>query len=386
MRFETKEGYDLTKEYEWDKRFYDNTKEIHAWLELAPPADVYKFLKENRQANPYGENILDDSCSPICESMLLRRNDALINTGLALFAESEDVCQFIYSHGDDRFKEFILSGPITSTVFYGHWFDDEIQLLVKDEKIDYLGCVVKNINTTDRFLQDFTERKGDWSDISVESWALLLMRFCENPKLRSYLPRFPRADYDYSAMLKAVWALFESINLETLGDLNRTRVLHALRELAYNLRLAMLSTPFGFTSAGPGFNVSNVCEKWKSLIFSDEDCQWCADEVLEILKWLADNDDSEKFRQRYIEKLNCNDEDSDVVPFTRELERKFIANMESSDENLMEIKSEVWKLEASLRDLFIDLRKHQERDETSKTWIRFSLGIIAILLLYIALS
>ena len=74
------------------------------------------------------------------------------------------------------------------------------------------------------------------------------------------------------------------------------------------------------------------------------------------------------------------------VPFTRELERKFIANMESSDENLIELKSEVWKLEANLRDLFIDLRKHQERDETSKTRISFSLGIIAILLLYIALS
>lgn len=212
------------------------------------------------------------------------------------------------------------------------------------------------------------------------------MRFCENPKLRSYLPRFPREDYDYSAMLKAVWALFESIDLETLGDLNRKRVLHALRELAYNLRSAMLSTPFGYTDAGPGFNVSNVCEKWKSLIFSDENCQWCVDEVLEILKWLADNDDAETFRQRYIEKLNRNNEDSDVVPFTRELERKFIVNMESSDENVMELKSEFWKLEASLRDLFIDLRKHQKRDETSKTRISFSLGIIAILLLYIAVS
>ena len=49
MRFETKEGDDLTKEYQWDETCFDNTKEIHAWLEFAPPAEVYKFLKRNRQ-------------------------------------------------------------------------------------------------------------------------------------------------------------------------------------------------------------------------------------------------------------------------------------------------------------------------------------------------
>ncbi len=387
MKFETEEGYDLTKEYECEEFFYDNEMEIHAWLEHAPPAEVYKYLKDNRQADPYGHLAFsEDSYHPSCDSMLLRRNDPLINTALALFSQNEDVCQFIYSHGDDRFKKFILSGPIAGKLFHGHWFDDEIKLLIKNEKFDHLRCVVKSINTSDYFLADFLKRKGDWSNLSTESWSLLLLYFSRNAKVKSYLPRFPKDDYDYLAMLHAAWALFESIDLERFKNLNRPSVLMSLRVLAINLRFAMLSTPFGRNQVGPSFNASNVCKKWRLLKISDEENQFELESILEILEWLAKLGGSIEFKKEYIRNLRYNDQEDDVVPFTRELERNIVENLESSDENLKEIKSEVWKLETSLRDLWIDLHKHQTVAENSKTRITYSLVVITTLLLYIVFN
>ena len=387
MRFETKEGYDLTKEYESDDRFYDSKKEIHAWLELAPPAEVYNYLKEYRQNNPYGRNYIDDLYDQRCESILLRRNDPLINTGLALFAQNEDVCQFIYSHGDGRFKAFILSGQITSTVFFGHWFDREIKLLIKDEKIDYLRCVVKNINTTDSFLRDFIERKRAWSNLSTESWALLLMFLCKNPKLRSYLPRFPQEDYDYRGMIKSIWALFESIDLETLGGMNRSRVLYALGALALNLRMVMLSTPFGI-SMGPSFDTSNVCERWKLLKSSlgkDEKCE----DVCEVLDWLDKHQDAETYHKMYIRNLRFNEKGDDAVPFTREFKRLVVEQLSSSEENINLINSEVSGISTKIDDVqrgFNQLFYENKFAEARINWILRLLIVVLGLLTYIALK
>ncbi len=280
-----------------------------AWLQYASPDSVYSFLKDHRE---HHHNNIEESLFDIDE-MLLTRNDPLINIALALYSDNEKVCEFIYVNGDERMRKFILDGPSAGTRFYGKWFDTEFERLITERDIESVSIVLKSKYAKDSFIRDFLLREKDFKILNDDDWFLMLIWLSSNDRFKKYAPSYPEEPYDHESMLHAAWALFEIVDPRKLNGLNRNRAISAIASFGGNLRMAMLSSPFGNTSAGPRFSRDSVLKKWREIQnrLGNKENDWYFEIIIDVLEWTKKVSDSNKFLEEYHDYLRTIQNDDD---------------------------------------------------------------------------
>lgn len=163
----------------------------------ASPEYVYKWLKKN-QTN-------DEVDKYNIEPFLLKRNEPLINLGLALYGENPDTGFTLYKTGNDEIKKAVLAGQ-TFAYSYGWLLNEDILAdMIRSKDLILLKHLFTNELIPDDLLIQLYEKKDLYSSLNDDDWHSILKLSLFNKRLKIIKESFPGFDN----VLIAFWNLFE---------------------------------------------------------------------------------------------------------------------------------------------------------------------------------
>lgn len=150
------------------------------YLEYSSPNIVYDWLEKHA---PELEPRFNENEGPKTELMLLNRQEAIIDLGLALFSKNEETRNTLFDRGDSTLQKAVLTNKDSS---YFPAFEN----LLKEENTEYLYILLTN--TENRlFLIDLFKKKNFFSKIKKTYWLSLLQITARNKILE-----YPYSDDD----------------------------------------------------------------------------------------------------------------------------------------------------------------------------------------------
>lgn len=175
------------------------------------PDNVFEWLKNN--SDDKNKNVYDDY--EIIENELLKRNDPLINLGLALYGQSNKVGHQLYQTGDKTIKKAVLSG-ISIFSDYETWLieTDILRTLLNSFDKDLLKALFANQNIDEDLLVNLYEKTDLFSDLNDEQWNALLWASIHNKRISTnhnddFCDGY--SEYCYEKVFTSAWKLFESL-------------------------------------------------------------------------------------------------------------------------------------------------------------------------------
>jgi hypothetical protein len=170
---------------------------------------VYSWLETNQQKKDGPFSSIDRE---VLENALLKRDEPLINLGLALFGYEEKTGLTLYSKDDKFLKKAVLAGT-TIRKFFGHsWVSGVVNALIDEKNTELLGALLSNPIIDDNILINLYEKKDSFERIDDDFWYTLIAHSVSNPRLHTpYDDKWMDgwSEYSYSRVFVAGWELFE---------------------------------------------------------------------------------------------------------------------------------------------------------------------------------
>jgi hypothetical protein len=169
-----------------------------AWLHLSPPEAVFEELKRQARRSRYEWHHYDDKK---IEPTLLKRNEPLINLGLACFGGNREVFRALYKHSltqpesdtDAIYKRGLRIGCLSNQIAAKVNPDFPAQLIGTDEMQRIIArgedaettAIMRNPSVSDKMLEALYLRSGLFTSLPEERWASLIARSAQNERLRT---------------------------------------------------------------------------------------------------------------------------------------------------------------------------------------------------------
>jgi hypothetical protein len=190
-----------------------------AWLEAASPEAVYNWL-DKRSHHPDKRMISEQEIDAL-EERLLKRNDPIIDLGLASFGLSLKVARALFQgdkENSDAVRLAILANATLSEktfsglpfgLFNDALFDkDVIAAWLRQAPLIQIEALVGNPEVSDEFLNDLLSQTGCWSSVPEDAHLAALLELARNPRLgKVYSGLGGYAEYDFGRIESGIWKL-----------------------------------------------------------------------------------------------------------------------------------------------------------------------------------
>jgi hypothetical protein len=190
-----------------------------AYLVRCSPQRAYDWLRDHghkgtEKPSHYGEN------SAVLEYLLVRRNDPLIDLGIAQFGTSTAAIKRVFKRGDTGIRCAALSNPrVGPSGFLRHWWLDEdgIVALIESGSDAELEALAKNEFLSDDAIEHLLERSKEFSKLSDNQYLKMLMWLGGNPRMskpydHSKLDGY--AEYSHGRVFHQAWELARTLPTE----------------------------------------------------------------------------------------------------------------------------------------------------------------------------
>ena len=198
----------------------ENQEFTSYWLSHGSADVVFEWLRENM--SKYHEARITEiryylEIAEEIETVLVERNEPLINLGLALYVNlSEKTALSLFRNGDHTIKKAVLAGPsIARCVFSFSWLNEVLREILGsfDKERKLLESLLLNKFIPDDFLRDLYERREPFECLTDLQWLLTLQHTASNPRLS--IPYDGEWDFmsemSYDAVCTAGWKLFKTV-------------------------------------------------------------------------------------------------------------------------------------------------------------------------------
>lgn len=188
-----------------------------AFLAACSPQAAYDWLFERRIKDVYGYCECYDAT---LEYLLLRRNDPLIDLGIARFGHSDKGIKTVFLRGNTGIRCAALSNPhigytkCNHAIFgYGNpivWNAARRGTKAEQESL------TKNINLKDNVIEDLLLRKGLFANYSDDDYIYLLAWLGNNPRMKKTYRDTGKSidgsqEYFYNRVFYMAWELAETL-------------------------------------------------------------------------------------------------------------------------------------------------------------------------------
>ena len=172
------------------------------------------------------------------ETVLVRRNQPLINLGLACYGTNKDVFAALYRHSldpakseaDAKYKEGIRIGCLSNvTLPQAHFIpnfpkeligEQETFRIISDGKGSETLALLRNPSVSEKFLEELYQRAGVFAQIPEERRADLVAYSANNQRLKTRKDTEDMPDMGLYGIHKAIFSMLETAPVERLW-LNR---------------------------------------------------------------------------------------------------------------------------------------------------------------------
>lgn len=217
-----------------------------AFLTRCTPQAAYDWLFVRRYTGDEKPPYRSET-QKVLEYLLVRRNDPLIDLGIARFGHSGETIRRIFRRGDSGIRCAALSNPHSGS--YHGWLEkDDIEEIIRSGKKAELESLAKNRFLNDDALEQLIERKEQFTDLSDDQYIKMLIWLGGNPRMSA----------DYDERIIDGWAEYRHGSVFTLAwDL--ARHLPVTETIAYVLYELLKGTalPVGYD------NPEEVLERWR---------------------------------------------------------------------------------------------------------------------------
>ena len=231
------------------------------WLSHANPDTVFEWLREQK---PYFD-FLGGRADEI-ETVLIERNEPLMNLGLALYARvHSETALSLFRNGDATVKKALLSGPsVLSGVVGGDWIegnrhDGEAGVLKEllesfDDNVELLYRLLSNKDLFSQILVNLYHKGTPFAVLTDEQWLKAIQCTVSNPQLSrpsGYLEKLEFLPPEHPC--QAAWNLYNTVPVHA----------ESARVLA---RLGEELAPHGdnrVPHAPSGMDVLNTIKRWE---------------------------------------------------------------------------------------------------------------------------
>lgn len=188
-----------------------------AYLVECSTQAAYDWLYEHRRPEDEGQNLLDD-VPGVLEYLLVRRNDPLIDLGIARFGQSTTAIKRVFDRGNLGVRCAALSNPVVGPEgFIGTaWLDIEtLQELVKTGSNAELEALATNPFLDESAIENLLEKKEEFAELSESRYLRMLVWLGKNPRMaqsydRNILDGF--AEYSHGRVFTLAWELARTMD------------------------------------------------------------------------------------------------------------------------------------------------------------------------------
>lgn len=174
-------------------------------LQHSTPECVFAWLRSKES-----EQILSDDCE--LEASLIKRDDNLINLGLALYGQQTNTGLTLYKTGDETIRRAVLCGPtIVDSAGEEPWILSSHALidLVSEWQEDYLESLLTNKHIPSHIILSVLRHNNHFESLSYENWMKLANYAIRNEGFSCGHIGGIFADFD--EICRAAWCLSETL-------------------------------------------------------------------------------------------------------------------------------------------------------------------------------
>lgn len=187
-----------------------------AFLAASSVEAAYGWLETHRDNEAPSFFGLDGGVA-VCEYLLLRRKEPLIDLGIARFGRSERAIRTVFRRGNIGVRCGALSNPLTAVrelVQRGWMEEQDLAGVIQHSRQAELAALASNPNLPNSLLVAMLNRSGAFEALPDSAYSVLLCTLGTNPRMsRPYgeevLDGF--ADYDYHRVFSAAWELAQTL-------------------------------------------------------------------------------------------------------------------------------------------------------------------------------
>ncbi len=248
------------------KDILENPEFESYWLSHANAEAVLEWLKERK---PRGQ-LTGGQISEELQTVLIERNEPLIDLGLALYARlTSDIALRLFRNGDTAIKKALLAGPSVSTELgrSDNWIvDREFGVLKEllqsfDDNVELLQLFFSNEYIYDKWLVYLYERTDAFKVLTDEQWLKAIGFTISNPMLKpkSYRKAMSSDPIGWFVLSStehpyhAAWRLFNTV------PVNEKLAVNVLAYLGETLAPLGYSVPH----APSDMDVLNTIKRWR---------------------------------------------------------------------------------------------------------------------------
>ncbi|MBF0249681.1 MAG: hypothetical protein HQL35_03515 [Alphaproteobacteria bacterium] len=245
--------------FSYNYRAGTNERIVAGYLSKAAPDAVYAWLQDNKKVPDEGaysglwrywrggEN------RRLVEYLLWRRNDPVVDHGLARFGTDIKMIQRVYDRGDTSTRLAALTNPNA-----GIRIQQALDIL-KEGPFFTVETLLCNRYLPSEFLTNFFKRAGDFEGLDDDRFRLLIYALHNNERLKTpyeslYIDGFN--EYTYNEPFYAAWELAKTVP--------------ATQEWAKAIWVLLLNCqqPYSYD------NIDEVLERWQIDEQVEEPTQW----------------------------------------------------------------------------------------------------------------
>ncbi len=178
------------------------------WLTHANANSVFEWLREYKPFLHFKKEI---------QTVLIERDEPLINLGLALYAEglSEETSLSLFRNDDKTIKKAALSSNM-SIKYVVSWVESPEVLgeILNSFDEELLESLLSNKSIPDDLLVFLYKREKHFNSLTDEQWLTAIAFTVSNPRISTPLDELPWDVYiwhSYTEVFRAGWKLFETM-------------------------------------------------------------------------------------------------------------------------------------------------------------------------------
>lgn len=192
-------------------------KRVHAaYLAECSAQAAYDWLHEHRRPENDAPGLLDD-VPKVLEYLLTRRNDPLIDLGIAQFGKSIRAIKQVFERGNSGVRCAALSNPVVGPAGFMRtaWLDTEtLSTLLRTGSNAELEALTTNPFLDSEAIEHLLEKKEEFSELSEIRYLRMLAWLGSNPRMAQSYDRGILdgwAEYHHGAVFTLAWELARTL-------------------------------------------------------------------------------------------------------------------------------------------------------------------------------
>ena len=183
-----------------------------AYLVKCSAQAAYDWLNEHKRPEDEKPSPFDNTPA-VLEYLLVRRNDPLIDLGIARFGKSTTAIKRVFNRGNLGVRCAALSNPVVGPegIFRTAWLNKEtLQELIKTGSDAELEALATNPFLDDEAIEHLLEKKEEFAELSEIRYLKVLVGLGKNPRMaqpydRGILDGW--AEYSHGRVFTLAWEL-----------------------------------------------------------------------------------------------------------------------------------------------------------------------------------